>query len=393
MIGKKIIWILVFFVFSSFVFSIGISPAESEFKGGSNVDFGASVWLINNDARELNVKVYVEGPFSQYIDIDQESLILYPEDESKKVIISGNVPIEIPYSGSINYIVFEETIIGNDNINTRIILKHKLDFKGDIPKKHVRPEIEFVIDDDEIELISKIENVGKKKIREVFTTFYVNDKKKETIELVTNKKKLEKNEDIELSENVDRENFEIGEYRVRAVTNFDTQEVEIIKDLIIGDIEVDLSYFNSYFISNQVNEYSIELFNKWNRKIEGIYGEIKIKNNDDELLSSFRTKSFEISALSSIKIEDFFNAKDIGIGDYKVEVSVYDFKGKKIGFKEFEIEFLEKQENMPLVGNAIANSESVSFSFKEVLLIMGCLMLVLLFVFVAYRYVHREEYE
>ena len=216
---------------------------------------------------------------------------------------------------------------------------------------------------------------------------------KETIELVTNKKKLEKNEDIELSENVDRENFEIGEYRVRAVTNFDTQEVEIIKDLIIGDIEVDLSYFNSYFISNQVNEYSIELFNKWNRKIEGIYGEIKIKNNDDELLSSFRTKSFEISALSSIKIEDFFNAKDIGIGDYKVEVSVYDFKGKKIGFKEFEIEFLEKQENMPLVGNAIANSESVSFSFKEVLLIMGCLMLVLLFVFVAYRYVHREEYE
>ncbi len=137
----------------------------------------------------------------------------------------------------------------------------------------------------------------------------------------------------------------MGEFEVRAVTTYDGQKVEVIKNMIRGKPDVEISYFDEYMVAHKINEYSMDLLNKWNKKIENVFVDVEIRQNEKKV-DSFRTRSVDIDGEITKRINDFYDAREKSVGEYTFVMIVHFWNMIKMESKsqEFTVELLSEDD-------------------------------------------------
>lgn len=406
---RVVLWCLVLLLIVQLVTALGIRPAKTGLAVEEGRDYSGKLWVVNNDQMEFSVDISLEGEMSEYVTLSANELTFRSDDDAKSVGFEVHLPDEVPPGISTAKIIIAQKVAssGENTVSSRIVLKHKIFVQGPYPDKYIEAKLNFHEQGDEIAFVSEVENLGKKDIGSIQTTFYVNDKQKEEHIMETEETSLKRKENKLLRTKLDRSLFELGEFEVSAVTKFDDQNIELIKNLIVGKPEVDITYFDNYFIANKINQYSMDLLNKWNKRVKNVYVDVEV-SRDDQKIDEFRTKSTDIEGEMLQRITDYLDAKDKGPGRYTFDMVVNFWSLVRMYQKEFQFESElvseEEAESLamaaPLTGGAAADSAETGDSsssgspFASILpwIIVGILLGIVGF-YVVWRYAHREQYE
>ena len=407
---KKIVWIaalLMFLMSIQLVTAIGIRPAKTNIAVDeyeeNNIKIDGKLWVVNNEGREFTVDVYEEGEMAEFVRIKTypKKLTFRPEDEAKEVEFEIEFKKEdIPPGGSIANIVIEERFEdGLDNaVSSKLLLKHKITFIGPYPDLYVEGSLNFHEKGDEVELVAEVKNLGKKDIQKVQTKFYVNDREQKEQELETQTESIKTKETKLLKTTIEKDNFnEAGQYEVSAITKYDDQTLELYKTLLIGKPEIEITYFDRYLIAHKVNQYTLDLLNKWNQQIRNVYVDVEVLR-EGQKIDEFRTRSVDIEAEMMQRISDYLDAKDKGPGKYTFEMTAHFWALVRMDEKKFIFETNlvteEDAAKLNLVPPALTGAAVGfgGFSGAAPWLLVGILLGMIGF-YVAWRYMNREKYE
>ncbi len=404
-----LLWTFLLLLCLGSAFALGIRPAKMSLAIEEGRDYTSQFWVVNNEGREFSVIVSLGGEMAQYVTLHTTELNFRSDDGAKAVDFEVHLPETVPPGESKAILTIEENLAAAaaNVISSKIILKYDVLIQGPYPDKYVLPKLNFYESGEEIRMVSEVENLGRKDINTIQTVFYVNDKNQQVQELETPSTDLPSKESKLLDARITRSAFEQGEFIVSAVTTYDDQQVELVKKLIVGQPDVDITYFDQYFIAYRINQYSLELLNKWNSRLENIFVDVEVKK-EGQKIDHFRTKSVDLEGEMTKRINDYFNAKDKGPGTYTFDMVVNFWNLVRDEQKKFtfESELVDDedalQEAVSLAGKASrqqmgASSETAASSrasFSTILLwvIVGVIGGALGF-FLAWRYVHRKEYE
>ncbi|MEW5896303.1 MAG: hypothetical protein AB1668_01300 [Nanoarchaeota archaeon] len=346
---RTIALVIAFVLALQLTLALGIKPAKTVLQSEKDLNYSGSFFVVNNDKQELTLKLSVGGSMGEYVHLNTEELHFRDIDEEQTVSFEVNLPHKKikDITPGVNYaeIVVEEVPEEEfaNTVSSRLVLKHKIIIEGPKPDKYIKTKLNFHDEGEAISLVSEVENIGKLDIDSVQTTFYVNDKKQETHTLTTETIALKKNEDRLLRTSVNKDLFELGEFEVSAVTTYDGEQMEVVKKLLVGKPEVEATYFSEYFIANKINSYSMDLLNKWNKKINNVFVDVTMKK-ENQPVGQFRTKSTDIEGKTTKTIEDFLDARNKNPGKYSFDLVVNFWNNYRMETKTFTSELLTEKE-------------------------------------------------
>ncbi len=402
---KKIGLLLILVILlTTSVLAIGIRPAKTELNGDETKFLQGTFWVVNNNQVNFDVDVYVEGEMREYVTLETEKLSFREDEEARPVNYKLALPDKVPPGKSVAVIVVEESLgeSSSNVVSSKVRLKHKINIQGEYPDKYIEVKLNFHNLDDRIEIVSENDNLGKQDINSLQTKFYVNNKKQEIETKETEITDIKTKQTKLLKTNLAKDNFDEGEYEISAVVFFDDLTTEIAKILRVGEPTVDIVYYDKFFSANKVNQYNVDVENRWNKPVENVFIDVNIKQDGQEI-DQFRTKSVEIGAEMTKKIKDYFDATDKDVGKYTFELianywntykmasNVISYEGELFSEKKFE-ELEKEGSNNNLAG--AATGDTSSFGFKQYIFIIPLFILILIIgIFVGYRYAHKNEYE
>ena len=385
-------WLVVLFLTFNLALAIGIRPAKTEMISDNLKHLEGQFWVVNNDQREFSTKIYLEGEMSQYVTITTNQLTFRQDTDALPITFTVNLPETVPPGTSTAVIVIEEELpSAADTISSKIVLKHKINIQGPYPDKYIITKLNFHDQGDKIEFVSEIENLGKLNLEKVQTKFYVNDKQQQTHTLETEVTPLQTKENKLLRAALEKDLFELGQFEVSAVTIYDDQQVELTKSLLVGKPEVDITYFDQYFKAFKINEYSMDLLNKWNKEVENVYVDVQVKR-DEQKIDEFRTKSVDIAGLTTERINDYFDARDKSPGKLTFEMIVNFWNTYKMEQKTFQGELLPEEEfnQLPLTGRAAESTFSTTVG-KTITWLLIPIILISFILFLYFKYIKPRK--
>ena len=103
-----ITWLIVLLLTINLVLATGIRPANTNL--GEQKYYEGTFWVVNNDQRELSVKIYVAGEMSPYLTVNQDRLTFRNDDDALPVTFTLNLPDQLPPGVSTAVIVIEEEL-------------------------------------------------------------------------------------------------------------------------------------------------------------------------------------------------------------------------------------------------------------------------------------------
>src|SRR3989338_3121768 len=399
---KLISWIALLLLCFNIVFALGIRPAKTSLIFEEGRDYTQQFWVVNNEGREFSVKISAGGEMAQYITLHTSGLSFRADDGAKAVDFEVHLPEFVPPGESKSTITVEEdlTSASPNTISSKIVLKHDILIQGPYPDKYVVAKLNFHESGNDIRLVSELENLVKKDIGTIKTIFYVNDKNQNVQQLETQQTSLSSKENKLLEAHLDRSLLELGEFEVSALTTYDDQTVEVVKKLVVGQPEVDITYFNEYFIAYAVNQYSLELLNKWNQRLENVFVDVEV-TKEGKKIDQFRTKSVDLEGEMTKRINDYLDATDKGPGKYTFNMVVNFWNMVRNDQKAFmfESEFVSEQEAQDIEERSSLTGKAVdtSASGKSISTILWWMLLGMLVgsggFYVLWRFVHRHDYE
>ena len=354
---------------------------------------------MNNDHQELNLHLSVEGSLRSYITLKDEKIKLSKEDDYWPVEYTIDLPPDLPPGDSHSYILVEQDLNSENNlISSKLVLKYKIISQGPFPDKYISAKLNFHESGDSIRFVSEVENLGKKDLGAVKTTFYVNDKEQQPQILETKTESLKTKETKLLDTSISRDIFERGEFEVVATTTYDDQQIELVQKMMIGRPSVEISYFDSLFTARKINIYTMDLLNRWNTELKNVFVDVEVKK-DDQKIDNFRTKLVDLDAESARRINDYFDARDKDSGKYTFDMAVNFWNTYRMEEQRFTAELLPEGQGLieapPLIaGSATAISTEIKNPpDSSWFWIAAATVSVLLLCWVSWRYLHRADYE
>jgi len=351
---KLATWIIVAILCISLVNALGLRPAKTNIASDEINKYDGAITIVNTESKNSVISIEVKGEMSEYVNLSRNAFIFQEGDDLKVVGFTINLPEAVPPGTSCAEIVIEEDAsdFAENAVSSKIVLKHKISIHGPYPDKFINVKLNFMEAGDQVELISEIKNLGKKNLQTVQTTFKVTDSDLAAIQFHTDEVPLKLKENKVLKTKVPISNFGEGEFAITAVTTFDGEQVEHNKKLIIGRPEIDIAYFNEFFIANEINEYTLGLLNQWNKDIENVFVDVSIKKNNEEI-EKFRTPPTNIQALNTRIINDYFDAKEVNPGTYTFDMVINFWNEFKMDKKSLTRPFVKKEDIKTSVGTAI----------------------------------------
>lgn len=394
---KLIIWLLVLFLTLQLVTALGIRPAKTTINYEETPTYAGQFWIVNTDHQELDLYLSVRGVLENNIILQSKELHLSRNDDSQAVYYEVQLPDGLPPGETTADIIIEQSLSPTeaDFITSKLVLQHKIIALGPYPEKYVTAKVNFYESGNTIRFVSEVQNLGTGDIGNIQTQFYLNDKEQQQQVLNTASTTLPSKESKMLETSLDRNLLELGEFEVLAATIYDDQKVEVVKKLVVGEPEVDITYFTDFFIAHEVNEYALDLLNQWNTPLKNVYVDVDVKK-DNQKIDQFRTKSVDMEAEAAERINDYLDGRKKDPGTYTFEMVVNFWNNYRMASKTFTSEFLPrdkaKKTEAPPVGAAIARQQEGS-SFSVIIITILATLVLSALTYVGYRYAHRDEYE
>lgn len=382
-------------VLTTAVFALGVSPARR------NVDYvsGESVTLpfkvINDEMKGMNVMIYSQGDMGEYIQLTENPLRFFSEDD----FIVSNYKIDFPiieptpgvHQAKIVLIELPEDFTGaGDALVTGTVgVIQQIRIRVPYPGKYLEAVL-FASDagvGEEVVFSIPITNYGKEHIFEISAEIKIYDGLgKEVASVYSTKASLSPSQDGKLTATWFVDTLP-GPYTAKAILDYDGIKIDLDTNFRIGDVFVDiLSIDSKNFKLGDIAKFDIAIENKWNSRISGLFAEMVVLDGS-KVLTRYRTAPIEIGPLERSELSTFWETKGVEPGSYTMQIILY-YEGKTTE-EEFDILV---EDNRIRVGFAptgfVTKQEQVSLT--DIVLI-GLLVLMVIINIVWFAYFRNKK--
>ncbi|MBD3309618.1 hypothetical protein GF351_00175 [Candidatus Woesearchaeota archaeon] len=317
---------------SSGVLGLGITPAKErmDFSEGYSQH---SLRIINNENRDLKLRIRAQGELAEYAEPDDELIVLYIGEKEKALKYSLDLPADLKPGTRTLEIAVEEIVEsgeGETSIKVATEVIHTLNVVVPYPGKYAEAKM-YISEANLSELVKftvPVLNLGRQDIQEASVGIRIYEGDVLVGKTLSGTSGIESQKEgkfmVEWLADVEH----AGIYRAVATIRYDNKETVLEQEFYIGDVaveilEIDVENFNL----GRVARFDILLNSRWNDDLQGVFGEMIIKDKEGEELTRYRTGQVDIAALSNATIESFWNTEDIGIGVYDVHLLLH-YAGK-----------------------------------------------------------------
>jgi len=353
MYTHKKIWMSVILILLvlPMVFSIGIAPGKSTLNYEPGRVETYKVDVINNDGKDFNAVIYVDGELKDYVTVSTNELKFTADEYKKSFTYKVNLPetVEIAGTHTAEIMVTEKVpaekakgmgLSANLGVITTLFVNFP--YPGKYADAQIR--VDNVKMGDEIIFYFKIFNLGDEPIYNTYAKIDIYDTAGELYNrITTDKRAIEEKKYGELVLKVDSNMFVAGDYLVNATIYYDGNEIKLSDLFTIDDFLLDLiSISVADYELGGIAPFNVLVKNIGNRLVQDFYTQIILSDSAERIVANVKSYNIDIDKQDIKKTEAFWDTKDIAIGDYEGTIGMY-----------YENEVLEKNINVKVKSDSI----------------------------------------
>lgn len=323
--------VLIALMLSTKASALGMTPGRTmlEFEPGKTKEI--TFTILNNENKDMRVLVYSDDE-SKLLDIKPIVIDFKAGEPSKEFNFNFKAAENMNPGMNELKIKVKELPAGSAEgeaakITATMELIHQLRVNVPYPGKYAESDVYITSNDPDKNVLFTIPvfNRGKDKIEKAKATieiFDVNGKKMAVIE--TNEISLESGKEgkvvAELSQKLGR-----GRYKAKVHLTYDEKAIDMEKEFFVGVplIDVNAITVDSNFRLGGIAKFTMLLENMWNQRIEDVYSDVTIKDENNREMTRFKAASTDIDANSIGVMEAYWDTKDINPGLYRMSVALH----------------------------------------------------------------------
>ncbi len=287
---------------------VGITPVHYKefFEPGLQKSF--EFQSFNTDQTK-GVQVYVKGDLANYTNLSETYFI-----GSGKFTVTINLPQKIDKPGTHQIIVgaIEAEEKGTATIGGIAAIQGRIDILVPYPGKYA--EATFTINDinegEETSYELEIQNLGTETIS-IKPTIEIYKETKTNNFLTRNPDRttIRPKQTINIIETLRTQNLPPGIYQATATIDYGPI-IEINKTFRIGEFLVEITDYDYLFEQGKINQFDIEIKNKWNTKINEVFARVAI-TDEGKFITDFKTVSTSSAPWETKNLTGYFDATNL----------------------------------------------------------------------------------
>ncbi|MDD5253637.1 MAG: hypothetical protein PHG05_00855 [Candidatus Nanoarchaeia archaeon] len=335
-IPKKIAMILIIiFIFSIQVKAIGITPGKSTIDFESNKKETVNFKVLNNEKKDMQVVLYVEkSDLSDIVTMYDSLVSLSSSEDSKDFKFDVNLPaqIEEPGTHQIKIIALEipSTSQGEAFVGATAAVASILEIRVPYPGKYAKINLE--VSDaqvgDYVNFIIPISNFGTEKINRAKASIDILGPTNEKIATITtNEIAIDSKDKREVTAQW-KADVNPGAYHAVATLTYDDKYARAEKTFYVGNLFIDIINIESTnFQLGQIAKFTITAENKWNDKVNDVYAQVVITDENGNEAGNFKSANVNFESLSKQELTAYWDTEFVKEGTYDAKV-ILNYQGK-----------------------------------------------------------------
>jgi len=288
---KKLILVFAFLCTLPAFSALGVSPAKIDVDFTPNLKWDFTINVINNEAKYLDVILYAEGPLSTSVKFKQTSLHMDPDEYSKPVILTLELPGKVDEPGLHEILITvkesQKTVEGEPiSIGSSLSVVSMLRVNVPYPGKYAKADL-FISEADpgrEATFAVEVHNLGGEDIAEARATISISDPDGKVIAKVeTDEKPVVSMTKRELIAKWVPASS--GRYKATAVVDYDGEETSVTKEFNAGSFLLRLvSITVKNFKLGGIAKFDILTENLGNEIVMQAYSRISLDEADRRIM-------------------------------------------------------------------------------------------------------------
>jgi hypothetical protein len=298
----------------------GISPASYKefFEPGLTKSFEFNAFSYTEGK---GVSVYAKGDLAEFVILNSTYL-----PEGGKFTATINLPekIEVPGTHKIYIGVMEsdeESATGG--VGGVAAVQAKIDIIVPYPGKYAESTftITNINKEEEANYKLKIKSLGSQELLIKPTIeIYKNNMSEKLLTKKLEESTLSPEKTLDLAGTIDTKNFPAGEYQVLTTINWG--EITKLNNIFrVGEFLIDITNYSHQFEQGKINEFNIEIENKWNAKINEVSASVAITDKG-ALVGDFKTVSTETTPWEKKSITGYLDATNLKTKKYTADITL-----------------------------------------------------------------------
>lgn len=333
-IGKGILILLILILFSSSVFSIGITPGRTTINFESGLEKTIPFSVINNEKKNMDVILWVEGDLAEYVTLEETLISFSSNEDAKELSYRVELPneIEIPGEHSAEIIAREmpkEKDSSGYYVGATAAVATQLLVRVPYPGKYAEIKLNVVGGDGDnpVNFYIEVLNFGEEDISNAQAVIEVKGPTNEVIATIETDAKsiLSKKRDELVGTWIPDVNP--GVYHAVAILDYDGKKARAEKNFNVGDLRIDiLSIETDRFRLGEIAKFDILVESKWNEQINGVYAQTLIKD-DENIVADFKSASVNVPAFEQTGMTAYWDTEGVKEGEYDGSIILH-YEGK-----------------------------------------------------------------
>jgi hypothetical protein len=369
----SIVLSLLIFLISIFqVHALGIMPSKKIIDYDDVIsEYPVTSRVINNEGRDVAVKITAGGELSKYITIAEPLIYISSEEPESEFTYTINLPPGLEPGTKTIDITISETSLGINDANSiggLLTVTQQLQIIVPYNGKYVEGYISTypTEEDNKISAIINIMNRGTENIESLRGTIKVID----TQNNVAYQKELSEYQNLGVKQAFKIEEPIIidkpGSYKLIYDVTYDSKELTLNKDFSIGKYNLSVTGANvDNFKLGTIAKFNIGVASEWNSPIGEVYAEITISDSNGTIISRVKTDKTTIN-MNNNEISAYWDTANIKSGEYLLSIIIH--AGDQIISKEY---YTIVAENKITVGNEDNTEKSNNRYFKVAIVLMA----------------------
>jgi hypothetical protein len=330
--------LIIFVNTATFANALGVAPGRTPIDFEPGLDKTFSFTIKNNENKQFNAYIYVEGDLSEYITIEKRIVEFEKADDSHAFTYRISLPQRLDPPGEHwgKIIVMElpsglERLEGKTQIVGTIAVMHQVKVKVPYPGKYMQLDmaVQEAAPNESVRFFVKMYNLGKEDIGKAEATIEILGPTDEVIaKIETGQTAVESMQKGELTADW-KASVNPGLYKAVAKVRYDGEAGSVEKKFYVGNIVVDLLGVSvKDFKLGGIAKFDIITESKWNQPIAGVYADMKVNDNQGNKVADFKSASVDIDPFERAHMYAYWDTEGVLEGDYVTTLTL-NYAGRK----------------------------------------------------------------
>jgi len=300
---KLILTIIVFLILISNAYALGVSPGRTTLEFHPNEVQEIGLKITNSEKQDMKVIIYTENDNSNLIKISQQAIDFKADEISKDIKIMLTMPQEMkPGINDIDLVIKQlpsEQVPSPLFVGANIAVISQIRIRVPYPGKYVEIsdiDITNALANTTVQFNIPIINFGTENINEVWARIKIMGPTNEPIaEILTQKTSLESKNRLLLNAVWNSEKMNVGKYYAVADVFYDGKSANKEKVFSLGKLSIKvLRVETGDYKLGGIAKFTIWLENEWNERIDSLYGELDVLNEQKEGITKIKAQPISL---------------------------------------------------------------------------------------------------